>query len=402
VDLSVLPTLYGLIVFVGCFRPLVRRAGPTGTGLAGSLIQLLLLWSVDICALCFLWAASNGRVTRFNRIFILELAVPVLLQSGLLIFDVQSRWLRLTATLLLMAPAVHLLVWPRYRTIVFNRLAVAFAILAALIAVFYKADPYLISGILLGAIFLSTAYLCFVHATRISRGIVVMIAGLVLWAITCPLQSLDVLEAGAAIGRAILDMPRYLLAAGMILFFLDEYVTRTERLALHDPLTGLPNRRMFERRLDQAIEESRRTFTPVACLVIDVDDFKYINDTYGHPVGDGLLQALAKRLSWNLGPRDLLARTGGDEFTAVLVEAADEYHVRFIAGAMMAAGCVPVSIHQHSIDVHISIGIAVSPQDAGDSNSLHKAADDAMYLAKRRGGGLVAFANEEAPQIHAV
>jgi diguanylate cyclase (GGDEF)-like protein len=200
----------------------------------------------------------------------------------------------------------------------------------------------------------------------------------------------------------ILDLPRYLLAVGMILSFLDAYVRRTEDLALHDPLTGLPNRRLFEYRLDAAIEESRRTAMPVACLVIDVDKFKYINDTFGHPVGDGLLQALAKRLSWNLGPRDMLARTGGDEFTAVLVEAADEYHVRFIAGAMMAAGCVPVSIKQHLIDVRISIGIAIAPQDGNDSNGLHKAADDAMYRAKNRGGSLVAFADEKTPQIHAV
>jgi diguanylate cyclase (GGDEF)-like protein len=156
---------------------------------------------------------------------------------------------------------------------------------------------------------------------------------------------------------------------------------------------------LFEYRLGEAIEEYARTGTPVACLVIDVDKFKYINDTFGHPVGDGLLQALAKRLSWNLGPRDMLARTGGDEFTAVIVEAADEYHVRFIAGAMMAAGCVPVSIKQHAIDVHISIGIAVSPQDGRDSNALHKAADDAMYRAKRHGGGVIVFAGEEVPQL---
>ena len=180
----------------------------------------------------------------------------------------------------------------------------------------------------------------------------------------------------------------------MILSFLNEYVGRTESLALHDPLTGLPNRRLFQHRLEDALEESRRTGTPVACVMIDVDNFKYINDTHGHPVGDGLLQALARRLSWNLGPRDMLARTGGDEFSAVIVEAKDEYHVRFIAGAMMAAGCVPVSIQQHAIDVRVSIGIAISSKASIDSDDLHKAADDAMYRAKRGGGGVVAFADE--------
>ena len=267
---------------------------------------------------------------------------------------------------------------------------------------FTRMDPYLQTGVLLGAVFLSTAYLTLTCAAKLTRGIGVMVAGLTIWAITCPLQTAGLLDPTAIMGRAAMDLPRYILAAGMILSFLDEYVGRTERLALHDPLTGLPNRRLFENRLDAAIIESRLTHTPVACLVIDVDDFKHINDTLGHPVGDGLLQALAKRLSWNLGPRDLLARTGGDEFTAVLVEAADDYHVRFIAGAMMAAGCVPVSIEEHAINVRISIGVAISPQDAGSSSDLQKAADDAMYRAKRRGGSLIAFAGEETPQIHAL
>ena len=274
--------------------------------------------------------------------------------------------------------------------------------LGATLLPFYRADPYVALNITLCALFLGAAYLAFLYAGRITRGTGLMVVGFVVWGLSYLLQANGWLESNVHLNHAVLDLPRYVVAAAMILSLLDEFVGRTESLALHDPLTGLPNRRLFENRLDQAIEDSIRTRTPIACLVIDVDNFKYINDTFGHPVGDGLLQALSKRLSWNLGPRDMLARTGGDEFTAVLVEAADEYHIRFIAGAMMAAGCVPVSIQEHSIDVRISIGIAVSPQDAGDSSELHKAADDAMYRAKRRGGSVVAFANEEVPQIHAV
>jgi diguanylate cyclase (GGDEF)-like protein len=424
VDLSVLPTLYALTVFVCCFRPLVRRAGPHTNlwfagwaflllhyllfllpdlpGLSGQVVSAAILWSIDLCALSFLWAASEARRSPFNRILVIELAVVMLFQSAVYGFEIKSFVMRLIPASMLLVPALHLLCVPKYRTRTLNHLGIGFAILAVCIATFVRADIFLLIGIVLGAVYLSTAYLSFMYAVRMTRGVGLMIGGLLLWALSCPLQSLGWLEPTAAAGRAIMDLPRYLLAAGMILSFLDDYVGLTERLALHDPLTGLPNRRLFENRLDAALEESRLTLTPVACLVIDVDNFKHINDTLGHPVGDGLLQALAKRLSWNLGPRDLLARTGGDEFTAVLVEAADDFHIRFIAGAMMAAGCVPVSIQEHSIDVRISIGIAVSPRDARDTTELHKAADDAMYRAKRRGGSIVSFAGEETPQIHAL
>ena len=334
--------------------------------------------------------------------------MPVFLQSGLYVFYESGRpgvvksALLLVSVLLLALPAVHLLLVPHYRSRTVNHLATGFAILAVGLAPFSGTDPYVILNIILCALFLSAAYLTLINAARVTRGTGVAGVGLILWGLSYLLQGAGWLDSMVSLNHAILDLPRLVTAAGMIVSLVDEYVGRTERLALHDPLTGLPNRRLFENRLDQALEESGRTRTPVACLVIDVDNFKYINDNFGHPVGDGLLQALAKRLSWNLGPRDLLARTGGDEFTAVLVEATDEYHVRFIAGAMMAAGCVPVAIQDHLIDIRISIGVAVAPQDADQSGELHKAADDAMYVAKRRGGSVVAFANEEVPQIHAV
>jgi diguanylate cyclase (GGDEF)-like protein len=424
-DLSVLPTASALTVFVCCFRPLVRRAGPhTNVWFAGwgfllihymsllcmgghdrprdRVLFLLATLAVEMCGLCFMLAASDARHTWMHRILIAEMGAPILLQTILYSFRVQSYALALAVNLLLVVPAVHLAILPLARSRRFNVLAAAFALLAAALIPLTGASPRIVQSAMLCALFLAVAFLTLVYAARITRGVGLMVGGLTLWGFSYLLHASVWLESNAHLNSAIVDLPRFIVAAGMILSLLDEYVGRTESLALHDPLTGLPNRRLFEDHLENAIEESTRTRTPIACLVIDVDNFKYINDNFGHPVGDGLLQALAKRLSWNLGPKDMLARTGGDEFTAVLVEAADEYHIRFIAGAMMAAGCVPVSIQQHSIDVRISIGIAVSPQDAGDGSELHKAADDAMYRAKRRGGSVIAFANEEVPQIHAV
>ena len=405
-NLNVLPALCALLVFVFCFRPLVRRAGPhtnvwflgwmfllahyailmmsipVGAGFRGKAGEFFCTATTELCALCFILAASKTRAARANKVLIAEIAVPLLLQAFLFAFGLAS-------------PPLHLWLRPRERSLPFNHLAAVFALFAVAEVAFFKATSDAVVDATLCILFLSAAYLTFAFAQRLSRGVLLMTGGLAVWAFTYSVQAAAWMRLKAHIADTLLDIPRYAAAAGMIVLLLDEYFQQAESLALHDPLTGLPNRRLFDARLEQAIEESQFTDTPVACLVIDVDKFKYINDTFGHPVGDGLLQALAKRLSWNLGPRDMLARTGGDEFTAILMEAADEYHIRFIAGAMMAAGCVPVSIDQHLIDVHISIGIAVAPRDAVEKAELHRVADEAMYRAKRRGGAGVTFAHEE-------
>jgi len=423
VDLNLLPTVFTLTVFVAAFRPLVRRAGShtnlwflgwaflllhyvaivftvDESTLLESLRVLVAIWSTELCGLCFVLAAT--RSARFSRVFTIEIGVPILIQSGLYAFDIDNNTLRLAATLLLVIPAIHLVFVPRNRNAHFNWIAGLFTLLAAGLLPFPKLDPYIALDIILGVLYLSAAYLTFAYAPKLTRGIFLTVSGLTLWALSYPLQAVGLLAPEINLNRTLLDLPRYIVAVGMILSLLDEYLNRTENLALHDPLTGLPNRRLFEIRLDQAIEESRHTHIPIACLVIDVDNFKHINDSFGHPVGDGLLQALATRLSWNLGPRDMLARTGGDEFAAILIEAADEYNVRFVAGAMLASGCVPVSIQNHLIDVRISIGIAVSSRAIGNSAELHRCADEAMYRAKRRGGSNLAFTGEELPMIHTV
>ena len=194
--------------------------------------------------------------------------------------------------------------------------------------------------------------------------------------------------------RRLLEMPEYLVMAGSILTLLEEHLQRTERMATHDPLTDLPNRRRFEERFAEALQEAHEEKTTVACLVIDVDDFKNINDTMGHTAGDQLLTALAVRLSWHISTRDILARTGGDEFTAMLAGVTDEHHLRFIASAMMSAASVPVMVDGKPIDVRISVGIALSPDHADDIDGLLKAADEAMYRAKRRGGNKLVFAGD--------
>ena len=275
-------------------------------------------------------------------------------------------------------------------------LSLGFLLFGAGVVPLAARKPALVGDGLLCLLLLSAAYLYLMSTPRKTRGAFAAAAGLVGWALSFPIVAVILHgHPGMVLDRTLVEAPQYLVIVGIILTLIEEYVARTERLAMHDPLTDLPNRRLFEERLIATMEEARINRTTVACLVIDVDNFKQINDTLGHSAGDQLLRALAVRLSWHMSPRDILARTGGDEFTALLAGVTDEHHLRFIAGAMMSAASVPISVDGNAVDVRISVGIALSPDDADDIDSLRRAADEAMYSAKRRGGSLLAFAGEE-------
>ena len=153
----------------------------------------------------------------------------------------------------------------------------------------------------------------------------------------------------------------------------------------HDVLTGLPNRLLFADRLKQAIARAERSRTQVAYLCIDLDRFKYVNDTLGHDVGDGFLQQISVRLAARIRSSDTLARTGGDEFTAVLSDVKDQLDAVRVAESLIAALREPFDVSGHTVFGSASIGIAMFPKDGRDSESLQRNADRAMYRAKAQG-----------------
>ncbi|WP_407524869.1 putative bifunctional diguanylate cyclase/phosphodiesterase [Methylobacterium oryzisoli] len=165
---------------------------------------------------------------------------------------------------------------------------------------------------------------------------------------------------------------------------------RIARLARHDPLTDLPNRTMFRERLDQTLAEVRRTESCIAVLCLDLDRFKAVNDTLGHPVGDALLQAVAARLRTVLRREDTVARLGGDEF-AVIQTGADPRGARVLCERLIEALSAPVAIGEHRITVGLSIGLALAPADGTDADTLFKRADLALYRAKAEGRGTFRF-----------
>jgi diguanylate cyclase (GGDEF)-like protein/PAS domain S-box-containing protein len=168
-----------------------------------------------------------------------------------------------------------------------------------------------------------------------------------------------------------------------------------EFLAHHDPLTGLPNRLLLKDRVEQTIVHAGRTTGKAALLYLDLDNFKTINDSLGHPVGDALLQEVAKRLLSCVRDTDTISRQGGDEFVVVLTDVADTETISATAAKILQQLVRPVLLDRHELSTSISIGIAVYPDDAQDFNALLQKADTAMYHAKEAGRNTYRFFNEQ-------
>ena len=171
-------------------------------------------------------------------------------------------------------------------------------------------------------------------------------------------------------------------------------VTREARisdLAYRDPLTELPNRALFVDRLDQGLALAARSGTPVAVLLMDLDNFKYVNDTLGHPIGDLLLREVAARLRAVVRrASDTVARLGGDEF-AILLPGDGVGNARCVGETILRVLEAPMTLEGHVVDIRASIGVAICPVHGNESSKLIRCADVAMYEAKRSNRGIVVW-----------
>ncbi|WP_227662835.1 putative bifunctional diguanylate cyclase/phosphodiesterase [Marinobacter daqiaonensis] len=172
----------------------------------------------------------------------------------------------------------------------------------------------------------------------------------------------------------------------------------TWRLANFDALTGIPNRRLFEDRLNQNATHSNRTGIPFALLLIDLDHFKEVNDRLGHEAGDRLLQQSADRIKSCIRETDTVARLGGDEFTVLLLDLGDARLIEVIARDILDQLSAPFELDQERAMVSGSIGIAMFPEDTSDSRKLLNRADRAMYTAKGTGRNQLCFFSEVREQ----
>ncbi|MCS6877169.1 MAG: sensor domain-containing diguanylate cyclase [Geminicoccaceae bacterium] len=171
--------------------------------------------------------------------------------------------------------------------------------------------------------------------------------------------------------------------------------TAIARLALFDPLTGLPNRLVLEDRLHQAIARADRYGGLVALHLLDLDGFKAINDSHGHRVGDAVLVAFARQLKPAIRSTDTLARIGGDEFAFLQCDLQNLEGARLAAERLLARLAAPLSVGPVALTVRASIGTAVYPLHGRETDLLFERADRALYTAKSRGGGVVVIAETE-------
>ena len=179
-------------------------------------------------------------------------------------------------------------------------------------------------------------------------------------------------------------------ATGAVIVFRDVSIARAMALQMahsfqHDFLTGLPNRMLLNDRVKQAIALAPRHLKKVAVLFLDLDGFKHINDSLGHPIGDKLLQSIAARLVTCVRGSDTVSRQGGDEFVVLLSEMQQSEDAAITARRMLEAVAKAHSIDQHDLHVTTSIGVSIYPDDGLDVETLIKNADTAMYQAKENG-----------------
>jgi diguanylate cyclase (GGDEF)-like protein len=218
---------------------------------------------------------------------------------------------------------------------------------------------------------------------RSSAGVLTAVVGLFFWGAVFPTAVLlGIFLPSVKVESEVWNIPKYLVAVGMILTLLEDQIARSTYLACHDELTELPNRRLLEDRLEQALAQAARNASKVAVFVLDLDHFKEVNDNFGHRVGDTALRKVVTRLSSRLRASDTLARSGGDEFTVVSHVTSDDGAGALLQGLESALE-EPILVEGRLVQTGISIGVAIYPDDGCNADELYAAADRAMYVAKR-------------------
>ena len=237
--------------------------------------------------------------------------------------------------------------------------------------------------------------LCCVYATAAlnfhrrlpsgSTGRIAIVTGFTIWALNLLLHPWIVsYRAYADIASHIWNMQKSLISIGMILVMLEEQISNNEWLALHDELTGLPNRRLFADRLQNAIERCERTRSRMALLILDLNGFKKINDTLGHQAGDQVLREVSGNLRKGIRASDTLARLGGDEFIIVATDAEQDESMEHFVNSVRHAVERPIIVEGRTMIMTASLGTAIYPDDAHDSVRLLRIADQRMYASKHR------------------
>ena len=355
-----------------------------------NLLSLVGYGSLVWAGITFMWACVPYRERFSSRLMLIILLSANTLYLAALVFAPDKSWVFVpAATLIGLGPLLigiatsrgfsHPLRWA---------LICIYCGLSAFLLVYeYKPNG---PDLALNAV-LFTVYLgCCIHFlstyNRATTGTFITIAGFLTWALVFVVGPfIEFAFPKIHVENEVWNLPKYVVAVGMILLQLENQIEHNKHLALHDELTGLPNRRLFEDRLLGALERARRTGAQTALLLVDLDRFKMVNDTVGHHVGDLLLKRVGNMFSGRVRRSDTVARTGGDEFSIILESPTSREIASLVGASLMELLEEPFELEGHIVHIGGSVGIALFPEDASDATSLRIAADLKMYGDKHAG-----------------
>jgi len=354
----------------------------------GDLASFLGLAALAWGGVLFMWAAVPYRSHVTSSLWLLfALLVTHTLYLALLTINPPASWTLVPAAILFGALPLAIAIVSLAR---FNHpLRWTLVGLQCCLAIFLLMIQRRPGGadLALDAIFFTVYIGCCVHFWygyhRATAGAFITIAGFFAWAAVFIGGPLTVhFFPHMHLEDEVWNLPKYVVAVGMIMLLLEDQLEHNKYLALHDELTGLPNRRLFQDRLINTIERARRSGAQAALLLIDLDNFKQVNDTAGHHTGDELLKHVSDLFTGRVRRSDTVARTGGDEFSIILEEPMTRADAARVGKTLAKLLEEPFICGQHAVRVGASVGVAVFPDDAPDAEALRIAADLRMYAGK--------------------
>jgi diguanylate cyclase (GGDEF)-like protein len=377
--------LYGWLMIVLHFSALIFQSAPGAWGvLVSILVPASLIWAGHL----FMYAAIPYRDERSSQImFAFFLAINTIYVLVLQLGPSAAWALSPTAILFGVGPFVIALLTLRRFSSSLRSVVVALhvALSIYLLSVQHRVpngDCWAMNAVLF-TVYLGCCINFFFAYRRATAGAFVTIAGFLAWALVFVAGPIMIASHPLAqIQSEVWNLPKYVVAVGMILLLLEDQIEHNKHLALHDVLTGLPNRRLFQDRLTSAIERARRTGNQTALMVVDLDRFKQVNDTMGHHVGDLLLQYVGSSFATRVRRSDTVARTGGDEFSVILEAPTSREEAERVGVSLLQLLHDPIDLVEHRVQVGASLGIAIYPTDALDMEQICIAADQKMYSSK--------------------
>jgi diguanylate cyclase (GGDEF)-like protein len=352
--------------------------------LAGFVGLSALVWA----GLLFMWSSVPYRQEISSRRMFVVLGFANTLYIALLIASPIADWALIPAAILVgVSPLlVAVLALRSFTSPLRWFLVTLYCALASflLFAQFKSGDG---GSLALNGVLFTVYFGCCIHFgyayRRSTAGSFITVAGFLAWASVFTVAPwFQAFLPNVHVESEVWNLPKYVVAVGMILLLLEDQIEHNRHLALHDHLTGLPNRRLYQDRLANSLERARRSGERTALLVVDLDRFKQVNDTMGHHIGDLVLQQVATLFSARVRRSDTVARTGGDEFSVILEEPTSREDAIRVGEALKLSLNEPMHVGEKEVRVGASIGIAIFPDDADEMEQLCVAADLRMYDAK--------------------